>query len=229
MRPWVSINMAMSADGKIATAGREAIPPGSPRDLARLLRLRAAADAVMCGARTLEAGPIKLGPGPARYRRLRRSRGLSEYNLRVIASGSGTVSLDAEIFRHRFSPIIVLVSERTSAAQLRRLAAVADEVKVIGKKAIDFPQALAWLRQKWGVNHLHCEGGGELNGALFAADLVDEVHLTICPTIIGGRNAPTIADGTGIPKLAQAITLELVSLKRQGPELFLTYRRTRPA
>jgi riboflavin-specific deaminase-like protein len=217
--------MAMSADGKIATADREAIPQGSPRDLARLLRLRTAADAVMCGARTLEAGPIKLGPGPVRYRRLRQSRGLSEYNLRIIASGSGTVSLDAEIFRHRFSPIIILVSERASAAQLRRLAAVADEVKVTGKNAIDFPKALAWLRQKWGVNRLHCEGGGELNGALFAADLVDEVHLTICPAIIGGRNAPTIADGIGIPKLAQAITLELVSLKRLGPELFLTYRR----
>lgn len=226
MRPFVLINMAMSADGKIATSGRQFIPLGSSRDMANLLYLRSTADAVMCGARTIEAEAISLGPGPARYRRMRLKRGLAEYNVRIVASGSGSINPDAEIFRHRFSPILVLTTDRISTKKRKGLEAVADEVKICGETAIDFPLALDWLREKWKIKRLLSEGGGELNGALFAADLVDELHLTLCAKIIGGRHAPTIADGVGIASLAQAIPLELASLKRWGEELFVVYRRS---
>ena len=227
MRPYVLINMAMTADGKIASANRQVGPLGSLRDRANMLRLRSTVDAVLCGARTVEAGPIKLGTGPAQYRRLRLRHGLAECHLRIVASGSGSVNPDAEVFRHHFSPIIVLTTDRISTRRKRGLEAVADEVKICGETAIDFQLALSWLRSKWRVKRLLCEGGGELNGALFAADLVDELHLTICPHILGGRRAPTIADGPGIPSLAQAIPLEMQTLNRAGRELFLVYRRAR--
>ena len=225
MRPFVFINMAMTADGKIATANRRVSSFGSSRDQAHLLRLSATADAVMCGARTLESGPISLGPGSASYRRLRLRHGLAEYNLRIIVSGSGSLNPNAEVFRHRFSPIIVLTTDRLSARKRRGLEALANEVKICGETAIDFPFALRWLRDQWQVQRLLCEGGGELNGALFAADLVDELHLTICPYIFGGRLAPTIAGGLGLPSLAHAIPMAQISMQRIGQELFLVYRR----
>jgi riboflavin biosynthesis pyrimidine reductase len=62
-----------------------------------------------------------------------------------------------------------------------------------------------------------------LNDALFRAGLVDELHLTICPMIFGGRAAPTIADGMGALKLEQSARLKLKSRKRRGNELFLVY------
>ena len=64
--PFVFINMAMTADGKIATANRAASSFGSRRDQDHLLQLRATADAVMAGARTVDLNPINMGPGPAR-------------------------------------------------------------------------------------------------------------------------------------------------------------------
>jgi len=70
-RPFVLLNMAMTADGKIATANRAVTTFGSPRDLRHLYELRATADAVMAGARTIEETKAKLGPGGARYQRLR--------------------------------------------------------------------------------------------------------------------------------------------------------------
>ena len=82
--------MAMTADGKIATANRAVSSFGSARDHAHLLELRATADAVMCGARTADLNAINLGPGPARFRRARVRRGLAEYNLRVVVTGSGS-------------------------------------------------------------------------------------------------------------------------------------------
>ena len=65
----------------------------------------------------------------------------------------------------------------------------------------------------------------ELNDALFRIDLVDEIHLTICPKIFGGRAAPTIADGLGFEKLTGAAQFELTSKKRGKAELFTVFSR----
>jgi len=224
MLPFVYLNVATTADGKLAPANRKFVAFSSRRDQELLLELRARADAVMAGARTVDLVPVNLGPGPAKYRRLRLSRGLAEYNLRVVVSGSGTLDPRAAIFRRRFSPIIVLASGRAAEKNLRRLREVAGEVKVFGEKQIDFAAALNWLRKERRVKRLLCEGGGELNAALFRAGLVDEIYQTICPIVFGGRDAPTMADGLGARDLSQATKLRLRAFKRVGQELFLVYR-----
>jgi 2,5-diamino-6-(ribosylamino)-4(3H)-pyrimidinone 5'-phosphate reductase len=224
-RPFVLINMAMSADGKIATANRALNSFGSSRDHEHLLELRATADTVMAGARTVDSAEVNLGPGPAKFRRRRRNRGLAEYNLRIIVTGSGSLNPAAHVFQHRFSPIVILTTQRAGAARLKKLRAAADAVLVCGRRTIDFSAALRWLKQKWGVNRLLCEGGGELNDALFRAGLVDEIHLTICPLIFGGRHAPTIADGTGFLTLPQAPGFRLIRARRAGDEMFLVFQR----
>jgi len=102
---------------------------------------------------------------------------------------------------------------------------VAGEVKICGKTEINFHSALRWLRTKWNVQRLLCEGGGQLNDALFRAGLVDEVHLTICPKIFGGRCAPTIAEGIGFQRLAQAQGFKIQSIKRFEGELFTVFSK----
>jgi len=224
-RPFVFINMAMTADGKIATANRAIHSFGSPRDLRHLYELRATADAVMCGARTVEISESILGNGGEQFRQLRLKNGLAEFNLRVIVSGSGSIHSDAKIFQHRFSPIIVLTTGRAGQKNLKTLHQLADEVKICGVTEINFPAALRWLRSKWGVKRLLCEGGGELNDALFRADLVDEINLTICPKIFGGRTAPTISEGQGFSKLGLTPKFELASTHEFKGELFTVLSR----
>jgi len=223
--PFVFVNMAMTADGKIATANRAVSSFGSVNDHEHLLQLRATADAVMAGAHTVDSAAINLGPGPARFRSLRLKNGLAGYNLRVIVTGSGSLDPNAEVFKHRFSPIIILTTRRPSKAKLLRLQAVADEVKICGRREINFRAALRWLRKKRDVKRLLCEGGGELNDALFRAGLVDELHLTFCSQIIGGHNAPTIADGRGFRRLAKVLPLQIKSFKHIGNEVFAVFRR----
>jgi riboflavin-specific deaminase-like protein len=222
--PFLFLNMAMTADGKIATANRAISSFGSARDQAHLYELRATADAVMCGARTVDSDEVHLGPGAPKYRRQRLRHGLAEHHLRVVVSGSGTINPQAAIFQQRFSPIIILTTERAPRRRQAALRELAEEVRVCGEKEIDWPDTLAWLRRQWRVKRLLAEGGGELNDALFRAGLVRELHLTICPLVFGGRTAPTVAEGTGAASLADACPLELQSLRRVGAELFLVYR-----
>jgi riboflavin-specific deaminase-like protein len=225
--PFVLVNMAITADGKIATANRQVASFGSERDHEHLLELRATADAVMAGARTVDTMKVNLGPGGAKFRRRRLQRGLAEYNVRVLVSGNGSINPEAEVFKHRFSPIIILTTRRTSAAKFHQLRALADEVRVCGKTQINFHSALRWLRAQWGVDRLLCEGGGELNAALFQAGLVDELHLTVCPKVFGGRTAPTIADGSGALRLAAAAQFKLKSTRRVADEMYLVYEKMR--
>lgn len=227
-RPMVVINMSMTADGKIATANRVVSSFGSRRDLANLYELRATADAVMCGARTIDTADVTLGPGPRRYRLMRGKRGLTEHNLRVVVSASGSVKTDAALFRSRFSPIIVFTSARASMTRLVRLAAVANVVLVCGDDRLDLPAALGWLRKNWRVRRLLCEGGGELNASLFQAGFVDELHLTVCPYVFGGRRAPTIAEGIGVASLRKAAQFSLVSASRVQDELFCVFKPAKP-
>ena len=221
--PFVFSNFAMTADGKIAFASREFVPFGSDRDREHMMELRADADAVMAGARTVETPGVTLGPGGKKFQRLRLARGLSEYNLRVVVTGSGSMDTGAEIFKHRFSPIIVLTAGSAPPKRLQRLRRVADDVGIFGETEIDFSAALRWLSQKWNVKRLLCEGGGHLHEAMLRTGLIDELHLTICPSIFGGRNAPTLADGRGFTTLATAKRFRLKSARRVGTELFVIF------
>ena len=222
-RPYVLVNMAMTADGKTATANRAVSSFGSPADEENLYRLRATVDAVMNGARTADLNAITMGPGAEKWRRLRKRRGLSEFNLRIIVSGSGSVDPEAAVFRDRRSPLIILTREGLTTARLKKLRSVAEEVFCSGKIELDLTAALRWLWTEWKVKRLLCEGGGSLNDAMFRAGLVDEVNLTICPVISGGRSSATIVDGFGFPDLASAAQLRLVESKIETGDRFLRF------
>jgi riboflavin-specific deaminase-like protein len=226
-RPFVFVNMSMTADGKIASANRAVVGFGSARDRRHLYELRATADAVMSGARTIELNRATLGTGGATFRAVRRRRGLAERNLRIVVSGSGSIDPRAPIFHRGTAPLILLTTQRVGAARLARLRALADEVFVAGRREIHWRKVLRWLYQKWRVRRLLCEGGGALNNALFRAGLVDELHLTVCPLILGGRAAPGLAEGQGARRLRDASRWRIVRRRRHGDELFLVLRPVR--
>ena len=222
-RPFVYLNVAITADGKLAPAHRKFVPFSSKRDQELLMKLRTEADAVMAGARTVDMAPVDLGPGAPRFRRMRLKRGLAEYNTRIIVSGSGSVNPRAKIFKQRFSPIIILTTER-AGKKIKQLQKVADIVEVCGEKKLDFSYALKWLRAEHGIKRLLCEGGGEINAALLMEKLVDEIYVTICPVLFGGRDAPTMADGEGVSRVEDAIKLKVKSLQPVRGELYLVYK-----
>jgi 2,5-diamino-6-(ribosylamino)-4(3H)-pyrimidinone 5'-phosphate reductase len=223
--PLVNLNLAMTADGKIATANRAISSFGSSSDLAHLYRLREQSDAILCGATTINTENADLGP--RRGRSGHRSSAGAKLPLRVVVSGRGRVDPGSRLFQRAYGPIVILATQRIPKVRLRRLQSLAHTVRICGEERIDFTEALRWLRSEWNVRDLLCEGGGMVNAALLEADLVDQIHLTLCPWIVGGRRAPTIADGHGVADLADASAWQLERIRRLESELFLTYRRIR--
>jgi riboflavin-specific deaminase-like protein len=224
-RPYVLLNMSMSADGKIANETRSVHTFGSARDLKQLYRLRATVDAILSGARTIEDTGATLGNGGESFRRARLRRGLTEFPKRVVVSGRASISPEAPLWQHRFSPILLAVQSHAPSGRLRRLRGLADAIHVSEGKALDVASLLGWLHAEWGIRRLLVEGGSEVNGAFFKAGLVDEVNLTLCPILIGGRTAPTLADGEGMP-LDRAFGMKISRCKQVGEEVFLTLVRS---
>lgn len=221
--PFVFTNGAVSLDGKLALENRSLIQFSSARDRRYVFELRAGADAVLCGAETVEIFAIDLAAGPAKFRKERKGRGLPPEPLRVLVSEDGKIDPKARIFRKPVSPVIVLTTTSAAMKCAKGLGDLA-VVKGFGKKSVNFAAAFRWLRRKFGVKRVLCEGGGETNAALIRAGVIDEIHITICPLVLCGRTAPTICEGQGFASLNQATRLRLKSLKQIGGELFLTYK-----
>ncbi len=220
--PFVMMNGAVSADGKLALENRSLIQFSSARDQRFVLQLRATVDAVLCGADTVETFSIDLGADSEACRRKRLRKGLPAEPLRVLVGDDGDVDPKARIFRKPVSPVIVLTTDRAfkrCAAHLRGVATV----KSFGKSTVSFAPAFRWLRQENGIKRLLCEGGGETNAALMKSGVVDELHITICPLVLRGGQAPTFCDGEGAKSIKGATRLKLKAVKVIQGELFLTY------
>ena len=206
--PRVSINLALSADGKISDP--LARPSGwtSSADHQRLLHLRGHADALLVGRRTWLADRMTM---------------LSPYSstppLRCIVSRHGTLDPLHPLFSTPGGDIHVLCTDTLPSAP--------------PNAGVSFHQGnlasfLHTLHASHHVRSLHCEGGGYLIRELLRIHAVDTLHITIAGhTIFGGLHSPT---ATGIPDLGfftPSIPLSLESFEHLPAtgECFLTYRR----
>jgi len=220
-RPFVYVNMAMTADGKITSAAREEPRFASRLDRTTMDRLRAEADAVLIGAGTLRADDPPLSVRDPEMKAYRRTLGKPDALVNVLVTASAQVDPDARFFRDPAAAArVVATVEEAPADRLARLEA-ATEVWRLGRGAVDLRTLLARLADR-GIERLLVEGGGELNWGFFRDDLVDELYLTIAPAILGGRHAPTPCEGEGFP-MADRKRLRLVSSDVIEGEIFCRY------
>lgn len=185
----VIINAAMSADGKLASRQREQLRISGEEDFARVDRLRAQSDAIMVGIGTV------LADDPSLTRFDRDHRTDSGVPTRVVVDSKGRTPPDAALFQSN-GPLYVLTSERAPTERLEELRAAGATIVRAGTERVALSEAFSALESA-GIERLMVEGGGELIFSLFEADLVDELSVYVGALLIGGRDAPTLADGDG--------------------------------
>lgn len=200
-RPQISINFAISADGKISSVAKRPSGWTSMDDHARLLKLREGADALIVGRGTLEADRMTMKAPDDPFR--------------CVVSRSGGFDPAHPLFHSPGGPIHLLATDGEPTA-------IPGTIAHTGSLAAFLETLLAL-----GVQRLHCEGGGELARELAEMDALDEIHLTWAGhTLFGGREAPTIS---GVPAgfLPASREYELVEFdpRPDTGECFLSYRR----
>ena len=212
----VVVNAAMSADGKLSTRRREQVPISGPEDFDRVDQLRADSDAVMVGVGTVLADDPSLTVDDPDRRRARETRGEPANPARVVADSRARTPLDAQMLDDA-ATTYVLASERAPEDRLSALADARVETIVAGDQLVDLASGLSALEER-GIDRLMVEGGGELVFSLFEAELVDELSVYVGSVVIGGRDAPTLADGDGFvnPDAFAALTLQGVELVDDG-------------
>jgi 2,5-diamino-6-(ribosylamino)-4(3H)-pyrimidinone 5'-phosphate reductase len=220
-RPFVSINMAMTADGKITSFLREEPAFSSRLDKKTMDRLRAEADAILVGAGTLRADDPQLHVRDPEMRAHRAALGKPEGLVNVLVTASAEVDPGSRFFGgDRAAAPIVATVEDAPPDRLARLAEVAD-VWTVGRGRVALRDLLARLAAR-GIRRLLVEGGGELNWGFVKEDLFDELYVTIVPALLGGRNAPTLCEGEGF-NMADQRRLRLVSADVVDGEIFCRY------
>jgi 5-amino-6-(5-phosphoribosylamino)uracil reductase len=213
-RPWVLINFVSSLDGGTALHGKSS-SLGDEDDKTVFQALRAVPDIVLVGSGTVEAEnyhPVTLDED-RRERRL--AAGLTEVPVLAIVSGRLSFDPEARVFsdpEHR--PMVITGPEANPA----KLAMLGDAAEVI---VLDDMTPRSILTRLGAAGVILCEGGPTLVGQFVADHLVDEVNLTIAPTMISGRSA-RIAHG---PEAEPPLDMRLDRLLLGDRSLFLRYLR----
>ena len=208
-RPYLALNMAATADGRVSIGGRSA-PVAGAADRELFHELRTQADAVMAGAGTVRAeryGPITKNPDLA----ARRERDA----LAIVVSGSLDLPTDLPLLADASSRVVIVTASDES------LDVQADLSYIRQPPDGTLAGALRSLREDHGVRSVLCEGGPHLNSELFREGLVDELFLCLSPRIAGEPDQPASLEGVALP---EPVDLEVVSLHEAEDHLFFRYR-----
>ncbi len=216
-KTFVSLKLAASLDGKIATAtGNSKWITGVPaRAFVQLLRKES--DAIAVGANTvLNDDPELLIRDGVPKKRLQ--------PLRIIFDSNLKIPLSAKVLHMKGKGnTLILTTNDAPGEQIRAFEHLGVEVHVLKKDRaghVDLEKAVEFLTKRQ-VTSLLIEGGGEIAAAALNAHIVTKLYYFIAPKIIGGRHAMPAVGGDGVLKVAEALKLNNMTTESIGEDLLV--------
>ena len=212
-RPFVHLKMAVSLDGKVATATGDSRWITGAAARARAHELRHQYDAIMIGGGTVRADDPLLTDRSGRKRRRPLVRVVIEQYLRVSPQSQLAKTTDA-------APLIIFACDEADEDSLNALRSHGVEVVAQGS-ALDLVSVLEDLGKR-SLQSLVVEGGPSLAGLLFEAGLVNKVTFFVAPMIVGGQDAPSAIAGSGVEKIGDAAQLERLEIRQHDRDVEIT-------
>ncbi|MFH1784120.1 MAG: bifunctional diaminohydroxyphosphoribosylaminopyrimidine deaminase/5-amino-6-(5-phosphoribosylamino)uracil reductase RibD [bacterium] len=210
--PFVTVKAAMTLDGKIAT--RSGDSKWITNELSRkyVHELRSSSDAVLVGINTVLRDDPEL---TARDVRRRSKKG----PIRIVVDDKLIIFPKARVLNTK-APVIIATTKMADPRKREILKKKHITVLIVSHKNGKLNMKELFRRlAKVGISSVLVEGGGNINASVIEAGLADKVMFFIAPKIIGGANALTPVEGTGIEKLSRAISVKRLSLRKFGEDV----------
>ena len=210
--PFVTVKVAQSLDGKIATEQGDSKWITSDISRAYAHRIRRRYDAIMVGVNTVLRDNPKLDAWFSK-----------KQPAKIVIDSQLSSSADSNIFSANSKVIIVtLPSKPGQETENRKMLGEKAKILEVKEKVgqINLRDALKKLAQE-GITNILVEGGGTLIGSLFDEGLVDKVLFFISPKIIGGKDAISSVMGKGVSRIESAIRLKDVASRHLGEDLLI--------
>lgn len=212
-RPFVTVKVAQSLDGKIASAhGKSRWISGQPaRQWTH--RLRREVDAILVGIETVLKDDPRLTVRSAAGRQVKSP-------MKILLDSHLRTPPRARLFRSK-TPVLIAASRTASKAREEKLRRAGAEILRLPARGgrVDLRVLLRRLARRE-VSHLLIEGGGETIASALAAGVVDRICWIVAPKILGGRQAPGSVGGLGFP-LDRPVKIKQFSLRRLGEDLLV--------
>ncbi|MFB7507158.1 pyrimidine reductase family protein [Streptomyces broussonetiae] len=220
-KPWLRANMVSTLDGAAQHDGRSQ-PISCAADMRVFGTLRALADVVVVGAETVRQEGYRPARARAEFAGARAAAGQAPAPAIAIVTASLDLDFSLPLFTSPLVPTLILTGADAAPDRVAAAEKAGAKVVVAGAgRGIDPARAVHALA---GLGHtrLLTEGGPRLLGQLIAADVLDELCLTLSPMLTAG-SAQRIAGG---PPVAVPRRFELASLLEEAGFLFGRYRRS---
>ena len=221
MRPYVHVNVAMSADGKLSTRERRQVKISGSSDFTRVDMIKAESDAIMVGIGTVLADDPSLTVKSPALVTERLENGKDENPVRIVVDSRARTPIDAAILHKGKGERIIACSLQADTEKKEALSQYATVI-VAGEREVDLPLLLSILHER-GIRTLMVEGGGTLIWGFFHEGLVDKLTCYVGNMVIGGDRAPTLADGEGFIHESDFIRLSLYGFERIDSGILLTW------
>lgn len=206
MQPYVILNSAMSLDGRIGKA-KQQIVFSNRLDNYRVHELRGSVDAVMVDVETVMKDNPELGAvGES-----------SKAPVKVVVDKACEIPLDSRVFEGE-DQVIVVSCEGANKSRVKKIEETREGIEVLssGKNAVNLEELL-WTLYERGIRKILLEGGRSLNRRMLDEGLVNEIYLTIAPTLIG--EGLSFYDSKNL----QQINLTLEGILQYGDQVVLHY------
>ncbi len=217
--PFVTLKVAMTLDGKIATPEGESKWITGEKARNEVHKLRGRADAIMTAIGTVKADDPQLTA------RIKSSRGQAARSpKRIVIDPELEMPMDAKVLQTPPETILVTQSteRRTRNTEKKKKALIDKGVNIIEYKSAKLD--LKWLMKKLGemnITSLFIEGGSSLNSHALEDGIVDKVMFFIAPKIIGGKESFPAVGGKAFRRLAEAYQLKDIKLRRIGEDILI--------
>jgi len=211
-KPHVIINCAMTADGKISQPSGKQLRISCEEDMERMYKLRNQYDAVLVGINTVLSDDPKLTvkekyvENPHQpVRIVLDTHCKTPTNSLVVNQGAKTLIITDKECNKKYNDNVEILQCETNK-----------------EGYIDLNKLLKILFNR-GIKTLMVEGGSTVVLNFLKQKLVDDMYVYVGPMIVGGKDTPTLADGTGIKNPGDLINLEIVDTYRLGSGILIHY------